>query len=148
MTVSSLISETLSANADFSCFSKCIRITGLDTVLARNGPFTVCAPTNEAFEQLSLEILERLKKDPQGLLFRVLQYHILFGNLSCSTIAKLNFPKTRLGITVEITEKNGIVKFGNASVTVPDIVCSNGTIHGIDRVVLPGNLNVPRLTEQ
>ncbi len=72
-----------------------------------------------------------------GQLLRVLQYHILFGNLSCHTIKKLNFPKTRLGITVEITEKGGVVIFGGARVTIPDIACTNGVIHGIDQVVIP-----------
>ena len=72
-----------------------------------------------------------------GQLLQVLQYHILFGNLSCHTIKKLNFPKTRLGITVEITEKGGVVIFGGARVTIPDIACTNGVIHGIDQVVIP-----------
>ncbi len=83
------------------------------------------------------ETLAALMADPKGQLFRVLQYHIMFGNLSCSTIKKLNFPKTRLGITVEITEKDGRVLFGGAPVTIPDIACTNGVIHGIGGVVIP-----------
>jgi len=148
MTVPALITETMSERPEFSRFFECIRIAGLDTVLAKTGPFTVCAPTNEAFEQLPLTTLTAIQEDPQGLLFRTLQYHILFGNLSSVTMKKLNFPKTRLGTTVEITEKNGLVMYGNATVIIPDIICSNGMIQGIDRVVLPTNLNIPTLTKQ
>jgi uncharacterized surface protein with fasciclin (FAS1) repeats len=131
------IAETLAADGRFSVFVQAARACGLDPVLAGKGPLTVCAPTDEAFRQLPPEILDALTRDPRGQLHRVLQYHILYGNLPCSTIKKLNFPKTRLGITVEITETGGVVLFGGAPVTVPDIACTNGTIHGIGRVVIP-----------
>jgi uncharacterized surface protein with fasciclin (FAS1) repeats len=76
-------------------------------------------------------------EDPQGKLLLLIQYHILFGSLSYNTIKKLNFPKTRLGTTVEITEVDDRVLFGGATIIIPDIICSNGMIHGIDRVVIP-----------
>jgi len=131
------IAETLAADGRFSIFAQAARATALDTVLAGKGPFTVCAPTDGAFRLLSPEAFATLTGDPRGQLLRVLQYHILYGNLSCSTIKKLNFPKTRLGITVEITEKDGVVLFGGAPVTIPDIACTNGMVHGIGRVVIP-----------
>ncbi|MFZ1897623.1 fasciclin domain-containing protein [Methanoregula sp.] len=137
MTLPATITRTLAADGRFSLMAQAIRATGLDAVLAGKGPFTVCAPTDDAFRQLPKETLAALMADPTGQLFRVLQYHILFGNLSCHTIKKLNFPKTRLGITVEITEKGGVVIFGGARVTIPDIACTNGVIHGIDQVVIP-----------
>ena len=131
------IAETLATDNRFSLFLQGIRAAGLEPVLAVKGPLTVCAPTDEAFRLLPPETLSALMGDPQGQLLRVLQYHILYGNLSCSTIKKLNFPKTRLGITVEITEAGGVVLFGGAPVTVPDIACTNGMIHGIGSVVIP-----------
>ncbi len=137
MTLPDTITRTLATDSRFSLMAQALRAAGLDTVLAGKGPFTVCAPTDEAFRLLTPATLAALMADPQGQLLRVLQYHILFGNLSCSTIKKLNFPKTRLGITVEITEKDGVVIFGGAVVTIPDISCTNGMIHGIDRVVIP-----------
>ena len=137
MTLSETITGMLAANGRFSLMAHAIRATGLDTVLAGKGPFTVCAPTDEAFRQLTPETFAALMEDSQGKLLRVLQYHILFGNLSCSTIAKLNFPKTHLGITVEITKISGVIFFGSAIVTIPDIACANGMIHGINRVVIP-----------
>jgi uncharacterized surface protein with fasciclin (FAS1) repeats len=136
-TGSATIAETLEADGRFSHFIQSIRAAGLYPVLAGKGPLTVCAPTDAAFGLLPRETLAALTGDPQGRLLRVLQYHILYGNLPCSTIKKLNFPKTRLGITVEITEKDGVVLFGGAPVTVPDIACTNGMIHGIGRVVIP-----------
>jgi uncharacterized surface protein with fasciclin (FAS1) repeats len=137
MTPPATIAETLSADGRFTLMAEALRATGLDAVLAGKGPYTVCAPTDEAFRQLPQETLAGLMADPKGQLFRILQYHIMFGNLSCSTIKKLNFPKTRLGITVEITEKGGQVIFGGAAVTLPDIACTNGVIHGIGGVVIP-----------
>ena len=133
------ITETLAADTRFSIMTMAIRAAGLDTVLAGKGPFTVCAPTDEAFGSTSPETLAAFMADPQGKLMRVLQYHILFGNLPCTLIKRLNYPKTRLGITVEITEEGGAVLFSNARVTVPDITCTNGVIHGINRVVIPVN---------
>ena len=131
------IAGTLAADSRFTIFAQALRATGLDTVLAGKGPYTVCAPSDKAFTALAPETRAALMADPKGQLFRVLQYHIMFGNLSCSTIKKLNFPKTRLGITVEITEKDGRVLFGGAPVTIPDIACTNGVIHGIGGVVIP-----------
>jgi uncharacterized surface protein with fasciclin (FAS1) repeats len=137
MTSQDTIAGTLAADSRFSLMAQAVRAAGLDMVLAGKGPFTVCAPTDEAFRLLPPATLAALMGDPQGQLLRVLQYHILFGNLPCSTIKKLNFPKTRLGITVEITEVDGVVVFGGAPVTLPDIACTNGVIHGIGRVVIP-----------
>jgi uncharacterized surface protein with fasciclin (FAS1) repeats len=137
MTPPETIAGTLAADGRFSLMAEAVRATGLDSVLAGKGPYTVCAPTDDAFRQLPEETLAALMADPKGQLFRVLQYHIMFGNLPCSTIKKLNFPKTRLGITVEITEKGGLVIYGGAPVTIPDIACTNGIIHGIGGVVIP-----------
>jgi uncharacterized surface protein with fasciclin (FAS1) repeats len=137
MTSPDTIAGTLAADGRFSLMAEALRATGLDAVLARKGPYTVCAPTDEAFTALAPETRAALMADPKGQLFRVLQYHIMFGNLSCSTIKKLNFPKTRLGITVEIMEKDDRVLFGGAPVTIPDIACTNGVIHGIGGVVIP-----------
>ena len=131
------IAETLAADGRFSVFVQGIRAVGLEPVLAGKGPLTVCAPTDEAFRLLPPEIVGALAGDPPEQLLRVLQYHILYGNLSCGTIKKLNFPKTRLGITVEITEAGGVVLFGGAPVIIPDIACTNGMVHGIGRVVIP-----------
>ena len=78
-----------------------------------------------------------LMQDPEGQMTRVLQYHILFGMLVQRDLKKLNFPKTRLGTTVEINERTGIVVINAAEVIIPDILCSNGVIHGIDAVLIP-----------
>jgi len=137
MTSPETIATTLAADGRFSHMAEALRATGLDTVLSGKGPFTVCAPTDEAFRKIPPETLAGILSDPNGKLLRILQYHIMFGNLSCSTIKKLNFPKTRLGITVEITEKAGHVVYGGATVIIPDIACTNGVIHGIDMVVIP-----------
>jgi len=137
MTSQNTIAATLVTDSRFSFMAHAVRAAGLDSVLAGKGPFTVCAPTDEAFRLLPAATLAVLESDPHGQLLRLLQYHILFGNLPCTTLKRLNFPKTRLGITVEITEAGGVVFFGGAPVTLPDIACTNGVIHGIGRVVIP-----------
>lgn len=71
------------------------------------------------------------------LMKRALQYHILFGMLVQRDLKKLNFPKTRLGTTVEINERMGTVTINAAMVIMPDITCSNGVIHGLNAVLIP-----------
>jgi uncharacterized surface protein with fasciclin (FAS1) repeats len=131
------ITATLSTDERFTIFSGALTKTGLDAVLLGPGPFTVCAPTDEAFQRLSRGMLDTLMQDPEGQMKRVLQYHILFGMLVQRDLKKLNFPKTRLGTTVEINERAGTVTINAATVIMPDITCSNGVIHGIDAVLIP-----------
>jgi transforming growth factor-beta-induced protein len=131
------IVETMNADARFTIMATAIRAAGLDTILAGKGPFTVCAPTDDAFRHLPTGTLGVLMNDPNGQLKRILQYHVLFGMLVEKDLIKLNFPKTRLGITVEITERAGKVTINGATLIVPDICCTNGVIHGIDTVIIP-----------
>jgi len=131
------IAKTLGADRRFTTMAAAVCVTELDAVLTGNGPFTVLAPTNDAFRHLSGEVGDRLTKDPHGQFKRVLQYHILFGMLVEKDLKKLNFPKTRLGTTVEITERAGNVTINGACLIYPDIICSNGVIHGIDTVLIP-----------
>ncbi|MGA2698825.1 MAG: fasciclin domain-containing protein, partial [Methanoregula sp.] len=75
MTPPETIAGTLAADGRFSLMAEAVRATGLDSVLAGKGPYTVCAPTDDAFRQLPEETLAALMADPKGQLFRVLQYH-------------------------------------------------------------------------
>ncbi|MCX6689347.1 MAG: fasciclin domain-containing protein [Methanoregula sp.] len=131
------IIETLAGDSRFIAMSAAVYATDMIPVLTGKGPFTVLAPVNDAFQHLRGERGDRLLKDPHGEFKRVLQYHVLFGMLVEKDIKKLNFPKTRLGTTVEITERAGTVTVNGAHVIHPDIICSNGVIHGIDTVLIP-----------
>jgi transforming growth factor-beta-induced protein len=131
------ITATLSTDERFRFFFEALTKTGLNAVLSGPGPFTACAPTNEAFRRLSPIAFDAVMQDPEGQMTRVLQYHILFGMLVQRDLNKLNFPKTRLGTTVEINERAGVVVINAAKVIIPDILCSNGVIHGIDAVLIP-----------
>jgi len=131
------ITATLSADDRFTLFCLALKKTGLDAVLQGPGPFTVCAPTDEACRRLPPGKADALMQDPEGQLKRVIQYHILFGLLVVRDLKKLNYPKTRLGTTVEINERGGIVTINSATVIIPDISCKNGVIHGMDAVILP-----------
>ena len=131
------IPMTLSTDSRFTLFYSALCNAGLTDALAAPGPFTVCAPTDEAFRRLAPETLACLMQDTDGRQKKVLPYHILFGMLACRDIKKLNFPKTKLGTTVEISERAGTVTINDAAITIPDIRCSNGVIHGIDTVIFP-----------
>jgi len=131
------IPVALSADRRFTLFYSALCKTGLADTLAAPGPFTVCAPTDDAFRRLSPETLACLMQDTDGRQKKVLLYHILFGMLACRDIKKLNFPKTKLGTTVEISEREGTVTVNDAAIIIPDIRCSNGVIHGVDTVIFP-----------
>ena len=121
----------------FSIFGEALNSTKLNTVLVGPGPFTVCIPIDDAFKKLPAGTLNEILKDPEGRLKQIVLYHILFGRLVKTDIKKLNFPKTKLGTTVEIIEKDGFVFVNDSKVIIPDINCSNGIIHAIDAVLLP-----------
>ena len=137
MTSKDTIAETLAADCRFTIFAQALRPPGLTPCSPEKGPIQSVRRQMRHSRRSRRKPVPRSWPTPKDRLFRILQYHIMFGNLSCSTIKKLNFPKTRLGITVEITEKGGQVLFGGAPVTIPDIACTNGVIHGIGGVVIP-----------
>ena len=135
------IVETVLGDGRFTIFGEALNSTKLNTVLVGSGPFMVCVPIDDAFKKLPAESLNEILKDPEGRLKQIMLYHILFGRLAVTDIKKLNFPKTKLGITVEITEKGGFVWINDSKVIIPDIYCSNGIIHAIDEVLLPKKWN-------
>jgi len=137
MTEPRTIAGALAADDRFTLMAGAIRATGFDSVLAGKGPFTLCAPTDTAFRNLPPAAFAALMKDPRGELTRVLRYYIINGSLPSETLKKQKSAETRLGITVEIVEKEGTVVYGGAPVVIPDIACSNGTLHGLGAVVIP-----------
>ena len=130
------IVETAVAANSFKTLVKAVTEAGLVDTLKGKGPFTVFAPTDEAFAKLPKGTLEALLKDKKALA-AVLTYHVVPGKVMAADVAKLDSAKTGQGKKVMIIARDGKVKVNDASVVKADIACKNGVIHVIDAVLLP-----------
>ena len=130
------IVDTAVAAGNFKTLVKAVGEAGLAETLKGKGPFTLFAPTDEAFAKLPSGTLEALLKDKKKLV-KVLTYHVIAGKVLAADAAKLTTAKTVNGHSLTIKAANGNVMIDGATVTKPDIVASNGVIHVIDTVLLP-----------
>lgn len=129
------IVETAVAAGTFNTLVAAVKTAGLVETLSGPGPFTVLAPTDEAFAKLPAGTVEGLLKDIPKLK-AVLTYHVLAGKFMAADVIKLASAKTVNGQSVTIATING-VKVDGATVVKTDIETSNGVIHVIDSVILP-----------
>lgn len=128
---------TIAADAGmFKTLATALTEAGLIETLKSKGPFTVFAPTDEAFAKLPKGTLEELLKDKEALK-KILLYHVVSGNVMSTDVVKLTEVKTVEGFKVKITVKDGSVMINDAKVIKADIKASNGVIHVIDTVILP-----------
>jgi uncharacterized surface protein with fasciclin (FAS1) repeats len=119
----------------FTTLARALGAAGLVETLKGPGPFTVFAPTDEAFAKLPAGTLEALLAD-KARLTQVLTYHVVPGTVMAADVAKLSSARTVQGQSVTISTRDG-VKVDNANVVKTDIVATNGVIHVIDAVILP-----------
>ena len=123
----------------FTTLTKLLTDAGLVETLQGKGPFTVFAPTDEAFAKVPKEALAALAKDPAKLK-AVLLYHVVAGQVLAADVMKLA-PKAEVatvnGAKITVTVKDGAVFVDAAKVTKTDIMTTNGVIHVIDAVVMP-----------
>jgi uncharacterized surface protein with fasciclin (FAS1) repeats len=127
--------ETAKQAGSFTTFLKAIDAAGISDQLNGAGPFTVFAPTDDAFAKLAPKDLDALLADKPKLL-ALLQYHVATGNLSAKDLAAAKTEKSIDGPDLTIDAVNGL-KISGATVVKPDLVASNGVIHGIDSVLTP-----------
>ncbi len=121
----------------FKTLVAAVKAAGWEATLNGKGPFTVFAPTDEAFAKLPAGTVEALlKPENKEKLTAILTYHVLAGKVMASDVTTSN-PKTVNGKEVAIKVDGGKVTVGTATVVKTDIVASNGVIHVIDTVVLP-----------
>lgn len=137
------IQQALRDNDQYSIFYKILKDAELDEILSTTGPFTVLAPINDAFRSIDKEVMDKINVDDD---FRddVALYHIITGNYPESEIRSKATPpektvraKTAQGEHMTISLGSDTIHPNGATVTVSDIVCSNGTIHAIDRLLSP-----------
>lgn len=122
----------------FNTLVAAVKAAGLVDALKGPGPFTVFAPTDEAFAKLPAGTLENLlKPENQEQLKKILTYHVVAGEVMAKDVVKLHSAKTLEGGNLAIKAGDGGVMVGKARVTKTDIAASNGVIHVIDTVLLP-----------
>jgi uncharacterized surface protein with fasciclin (FAS1) repeats len=129
------IVEVAASAGTFNTLLAAAKAAGLAETLAGPGPFTVFAPTDEAFAALPAGTVDALLKDPVQLK-AILLYHVVSGTVMAKDVAGLTSAKTLEGGTLTINTTNG-VKINDATVTKADVVASNGVIHVINKVLLP-----------
>jgi uncharacterized surface protein with fasciclin (FAS1) repeats len=132
------IVDTAASAGSFKTLVAAVQAAGLVETLKGKGPFTVFAPTDEAFAKLPAGTVESLlKPENKSQLVAVLTYHVVPGKVTAADVVKLQEAKTVQGSSAKITVVDGGVKVDNANVVKTDIGCSNGVIHVIDAVILP-----------
>ena len=137
-TAGKTIVEIAAGAEDFSTLVAAVKAAGLVDVLSSKGPFTVFAPTNEAFAKLPEGTVESLlKPENKDKLIAVLKYHVVPGKVMAKDVVKVDSAKTAQGSSVTVTVEGKPVKVDNATVVKTDIEASNGVIHVIDTVIIP-----------
>lgn len=129
------IVDTAVSAGSFTTLVAAVKAAGLVDTLKGAGPFTVFAPTDEAFAKLPAGTVDALLKDIPKLT-KILTYHVVSGKVMAADVVKLKSAKTVEGSEVKIDASNG-VKINDSTVTTRDVVADNGVIHIIDAVLLP-----------
>jgi uncharacterized surface protein with fasciclin (FAS1) repeats len=131
------IVETAVAAGNFSTLVAAVKAAGLVDTLSGTGPFTVFAPTDDAFKALPAGTVESLlKPENKAQLVSILTYHVVSGKADAKAVTGKSEWKTVEGSSAHITNTDG-AKIENAKIIKTDIECSNGYIHAIDAVIMP-----------
>ncbi|HYM44173.1 MAG TPA: fasciclin domain-containing protein [Steroidobacteraceae bacterium] len=131
------IVDTMIDAGRFTTLTAAIDAAGLSGELAAKGPFTVFAPTDEAFRKLPAGAYDRLLKDA-GKLKAILNYHVVSGHLMAADLKSGEVP-TAQGTSLTVAVSSSDVRVNEARVTQADAVATNGVVHAIDAVILPKN---------
>ncbi len=121
--------------AGFSTLLRALEAGALTEFLGGDGPFTLLAPTDEAFAALEPELLNRLLSDEERL-NDLLRYHVLQGRYTASDLTGLDTVTTLEGSDLQVETDDGL-RLDEATVVQPDIAADNGVLHGLDQVMLP-----------
>jgi transforming growth factor-beta-induced protein len=138
------IVDTAVDAGSFKTLAAALQAADLVDALKGKGPFTVFAPTDEAFAKLPKGTVENLlKPENKQQLVDVLTYHVVKGQVPASQVVTLNGATSLNGQRIEIQVREGKVAVDDANVVKTDIACSNGLIHVIDQVILPASDDIP-----
>ena len=144
MVDSGTVVDVAAANPDFKTLVSAITAADLTETLSGDGPFTVFAPTNEAFEALPDGVLDALlMPENKDALTSVLTYHVLPDEVMAADVTAGEVATVE-GSTLEITTDDGVM-VNDATVVTPDVDASNGVIHAIDKVMVPDSVDLDAL---
>ena len=129
------VADTLARDPQLSTLSGLVQKAGLSDMLNTAGPFTVFAPTNEAFKAVPAKTMDELGKNPAQLK-EVLSYHVLPARLASADVKTAN-AKTAQGANVALSRAGNFVTVEDAMVQTADISATNGVVHTVDRVLMP-----------
>ncbi len=132
------IVDTAASAGSFKTLLAAVKAADLESTLRGPGPFTVFAPTDEAFAKLPAGTVESLvKPENKEKLKAILTYHVVSGKVGAEQAMKLSNAKTVNGKELKLDASSGSLKVGKATVVKADVAASNGVIHVIDTVLLP-----------
>lgn len=138
MVPSKNIVENAAGSSDHTTLVAAVKAAGLDGTLSGAGPFTVFAPTNEAFNKLPAGTVDGLlKPEKKKDLTDILTYHVVAGSAKAADLKDGQKLKTVQGKELTVSIKDGKVMIDGATVTTPDVISSNGVTHVIDAVLMP-----------
>ncbi|MEI2785768.1 MAG: fasciclin domain-containing protein [Candidatus Nanopelagicales bacterium] len=135
-------------NPDFSTLVAAVQAAGLAETLSGSGPYTVFAPTNEAFDDLPAGLVDALLlPENKEVLTQILTYHVVEGEVMSADVQPGKVPTVEgSDLTIRV-QSDGDVKVNRADVEAVDVVASNGVIHVIDEVLVPPNVDVASLLQ-
>jgi uncharacterized surface protein with fasciclin (FAS1) repeats len=132
------VADAATAAGTFSTLLSAVEAAGWTDTLVNGGPFTIFAPTDDAFAALPADQLKAAMDDPQGALTNLLTYHVVPGAYTSDKIAGMTTLKTAQGGDITVTVKDdGVYLNDTVKVTTTDILVRNGVIHVIDSVLTP-----------
>lgn len=136
------IVDLAAGNDNLKTLVAAVKAGGLVDVLKSDGPFTVFAPTDQAFAALPEGTLDSLlKPENKDQLASILKYHVVAGKVKSSDLSNGQKAATVQGEKVGVSIKNGKVKIDDAQVVMADVEAKNGIVHVIDKVILPPSMN-------
>jgi uncharacterized surface protein with fasciclin (FAS1) repeats len=127
--------DVMSSNPDLSTVTDLVRKSGLEPVLSAVGPFTVFAPSNDAFKAVPAKTMAQLASDPAALK-DVLTFHVVAGKLDAASITNTSVASVQ-GAKLALAKAGGFVTVEDAVVIKADQLAANGVVHVIDRVLTP-----------
>ena len=134
------IVSVASGNQNLSTLVKAVKSTGSVQMLSSEGPFTVFAPTNEAFNALPQGTLDNLMMaENKDKLRNILAYHVVEGTMMAADLKDGQTLTTAQGADLQVTKQNGNVMINGATVAKDDVQASNGVVHVVDTVLMPSN---------
>lgn len=141
------IVDTAVAAGSFTTLVAAVQAAELVETLKGEGPFTVFAPSDEAFAKIDKATLDALLADPQGQLTQILLYHVLPGKVMAAAVTDGLEAETAQGDKVKFSVKDGKVMINDATIVSTDIEAANGVIHVIDTVIMPTVADSEAMTE-